>query len=76
MVALNFTPEPRPGYRIGVPATGRYQVLLNSDSSYYGGSNLGGPAAEAEAVPKHGQPCSILLDLPPLGGLVLVRASS
>jgi len=76
VVALNFTPEPRPAYRIGVPATGRYRVLLNSDSSYYGGSNLGGPAAQAEAVPMHGQPCSILLDLPPLGGLVLVRASS
>ncbi|MFO7326530.1 MAG: alpha amylase C-terminal domain-containing protein, partial [Pseudomonadota bacterium] len=76
VVALNFTPTPRPGYRIGVPEPGRYRVLLNSDSSFYGGSNMGGPEAVAAAVPMHGQPFSLLLDLPPLAGLVLVRASS
>ncbi len=76
VVVLNFTPAPRHGYRIGVPAQGTWRVLLNSDSAFYGGTNLGGPVAPAEAVPMHGQPCSIALDLPPLAGLVLVRASS
>jgi 1,4-alpha-glucan branching enzyme len=76
VVALNFTPTPRPAYRIGVPLRGTYQVLLNSDSSFYGGSNTGGPSAVAEEVPAHGHPCSLLLDLPPLGGLVLLRAAS
>jgi 1,4-alpha-glucan branching enzyme len=75
VVVLNFTPQPRHGYRIGVPAPGHYRVLLNSDSSYYGGSNLGGPSAPAEAVPLHGLPCSLVLDLPPLAGLVLARES-
>jgi 1,4-alpha-glucan branching enzyme len=72
VVVLNFTPEPRRAYRIGVPAAGEYRVLLNSDSGHYGGANLGLGAARAEATPCHGLPCSVVLDLPPLAGLVLV----
>ncbi len=72
-VVLNFTPEPRRGYRVGVPEAGRYRVLLNSDSSHYGGTNLGAREIEAENVPCHGLPCSVLLDLPPLAGLILSR---
>ncbi|WP_447980692.1 1,4-alpha-glucan branching protein GlgB [Candidatus Nitrospira bockiana] len=71
----NFTPVPRERYRIGVPAAGWYRELLNSDSQLYGGSNLGnGGGVEAEAVPWHGQPYSILLTLPPLAMLFLKRA--
>jgi 1,4-alpha-glucan branching enzyme len=73
VVALNFTPTPRPGYRIGVPAPGRYRVLLNSDSGHYGGANLGTAFADATAGLWHQQPYSIVLDLPPLAGQVLVR---
>jgi 1,4-alpha-glucan branching enzyme len=76
VVVLNFTPEPRRGYRIGVPAAGQYRVLLNSDSAHYGGANLGGPVVPAEVVPAHGLPASLVLDLPPLAGLILVRAAS
>jgi 1,4-alpha-glucan branching enzyme len=76
VVVLNFTPEPRAGYRIGVPEAGTYQVLLNSDSTHYGGANIGGTAFTAEPLPMHGLPASIELDLPPLAGMVLVRTSS
>jgi 1,4-alpha-glucan branching enzyme len=76
VVVLNFTPEPRQAYRIGVPEAGPYRVLLNSDSAHYGGANMGGPVVAAEAVPAHGQPASLVVDLPPLAGLILVRASS
>ncbi len=38
---FNFTPVPRFGYRIGVPADAYYREIINSDSMYYGGSNLG-----------------------------------
>src|SRR5690606_16082572 len=76
VVVLNFTPEPRATYRIGVPEAGRYAVLLNSDASCYGGANLGSGRAIAEAVPMHGLPFSLTLDLPPLGGLLLVRESA
>ena len=34
VVLLNFTPVPRHGYRVGVPAAGRYREILNSDSTY------------------------------------------
>ncbi|HSP01843.1 MAG TPA: 1,4-alpha-glucan branching protein GlgB, partial [Thioalkalivibrio sp.] len=71
VVALNFTPLPREGYRIGVPHPGDYQVLLNSDSAHYGGSNTGLPAARSEDIPWMGHPHSIVLTLPPLGALIL-----
>jgi 1,4-alpha-glucan branching enzyme len=72
VVALNFTPVPRGGYRVGVPQAGRYREVFNSDSTFYGGSNLGnGLGATAEPVPWNGQPCSIVLELPPLAGVLL-----
>ncbi len=73
-VALNFTPVPRSGYRIGVPAPGRYRELLNSDSTYYGGSNVGnGTGIEAEDIPWMDYPHSLKLTLPPLAGVILER---
>jgi 1,4-alpha-glucan branching enzyme len=47
---------------------------LNSDSRYYGGSNVGNETATAEPTPCMDQPYSIVISLPPLGGLVLVPA--
>src|SRR6202044_2179987 len=57
LVACNFTPVPRVAYRCGVPRGGWYQEIFNSDSSYYGGSNMGnGPGLTAAAVPSHHHP--------------------
>ena len=67
LVICNFTPLPRFNYRIGVPANGFWQELLNSDAQEYGGSgvgNLGGQ--EAEENPYHGRPYSLSITLPPL----------
>jgi 1,4-alpha-glucan branching enzyme len=70
----NFTPVPRVQYRIGVPALGWYRELLNSDSTVYGGSNMGnGGGRQAEDLPWHGQPHSLLVTLPPLSVLFLKR---
>ncbi len=71
VVALNFTPVPRTDYRIGVPRPGYYRVLLNSDSSYYNGSNLPSEGALAEPTPWMGRPYSLSITLPPLAGLVM-----
>jgi 1,4-alpha-glucan branching enzyme len=71
IVALNFTPVVRHGYRLGVPMPGRYHVLLNSDSDYYGGGNVGPMDIWAEAMPWMGLGYSIVLDLPPLAGIML-----
>jgi len=68
LVACNFTPVPRVGYRLGVPVGGRWREALNSDAAEYGGSgmgNLGG--VDAEPRPCHGRPHSLTLTLPPLG---------
>ncbi|CAA9303009.1 MAG: GH13_9 / GH13_8 / GH13 / CBM48 / GH13_ 10 / GH13_36 [uncultured Gemmatimonadetes bacterium] len=74
LFACNFTPVPRPGYRIGVPRAGTYRELLNSDSAVYGGSNLGNHGSVAsEPVPEHGRADSVRLMLPPLSILVLKR---
>jgi 1,4-alpha-glucan branching enzyme len=72
VVVLNFTPVPREGYRVGVPRAGLYREILSSDSHYYGGSNVGNDVVQAEPTPWMEQPYSIVLKLPPLGGLVLV----
>ncbi|MBF0256731.1 MAG: 1,4-alpha-glucan branching protein GlgB [Gammaproteobacteria bacterium] len=73
VVALNLTPEVREGYRIGLPQGGNYRELFNSDSEYYGGSNLGnGPdLLTADEKPWMNRPYSIELTLPPLAGIVL-----
>jgi len=69
---LNFTPVPRQGYVIGVPRSGSYTELLNSDAGVYGGGNVGnGGLVTAEPVPSHGHPQSLRLFLPPLGFLLL-----
>jgi len=70
--ACNFTPTPRPSYRLGVPMPGFYQELLNSDSEHYGGSNLGNAGGvHAEEILHHNQPYSIVIEFPPLAVVVL-----
>ncbi len=68
VVVCNFTPVPRWSYRIGVPEQAYYREILNSESSLYGGSNLGnGGGLHSEPIPWHGQPCSMEILIPPLG---------
>jgi 1,4-alpha-glucan branching enzyme len=67
LVCCNFTPTPRIEHRMGVPERCWYEEVLNTDSTYYGGSNLGnGPGVLAEEIPSHGRPYSLKLILPPL----------
>ncbi|AHK79133.1 glycogen branching protein [Ectothiorhodospira haloalkaliphila] len=76
LATLNFTPAPREGYRIGVPAPGRYREIFNSDSHFYCGSNLGNLEVEAEDLPWMGRPYSVVLTLPPLAGILLKPVST
>ncbi|HEY5177163.1 MAG TPA: 1,4-alpha-glucan branching protein GlgB [Terriglobales bacterium] len=71
MVACNFTPVPRRGYRVGVPKEGYWREVLNSNAAIYGGTdegNMGG--CHTDAILTHGQEHSLLLDIPPLGIVV------
>ena len=70
----NFSPMIRFEYRIGVPESGYYQEMLNTDSSSYGGSGAGNSGGVcADPVPWQGRPWSVKLTLPPLSTLVLKR---
>jgi 1,4-alpha-glucan branching enzyme len=78
VAVCNFTPSVHEGYRIGVPQPGLYRERLNTDSMYYGGSNVGTRlgAAQSEARPWHGRPHSIALTLPPLATVMLQWAAA
>jgi 1,4-alpha-glucan branching enzyme len=74
IVALNFTPVPRDGYRIGAPAAGFWREIFNSDSTFYGGGNLGnGAGLMSEPQAWMGYPQSLVITLPPLAGVVLYQ---
>ncbi|MFZ5784114.1 MAG: 1,4-alpha-glucan branching protein GlgB [Pseudomonadota bacterium] len=72
LVVCNLTPVPRREYRIGVPRAGRWREIANTDSRFYGGSDVGndGTVATFDA-PSHGESQSLLLTLPPLATIVL-----
>jgi 1,4-alpha-glucan branching enzyme len=70
----NFSAVPHEGYRIGLPAEGRWSEVLNTDADIYAGSgvgNLGGVDAEPQSW--HGQPASATLRVPPLGTVWLAH---
>ena len=72
VMLVNFTPVPRPAYRIGVPEAGWYRELLNSDARTYGGGNMGnGGGVFTEPIASHGYAQSISVMVPPLGFLML-----
>lgn len=72
LVVSNFTPMVRVGYRVPAPLAGTYAEVLNTDSTYYGGSNVGNQGeVHTEATPHHGRDQSVVLTLPPLATIVL-----
>jgi 1,4-alpha-glucan branching enzyme len=72
LVVCNMTPAPRHHYRIGVPRAGYWREIANTDSRFYGGSDMGNDGgAAATADPAHGEPQSLDLTLPPLATIML-----
>lgn len=71
IVVLNFTPVPRHDYRIGVSQAGTYREIFNSDSCYYGGSNVGNLELIAVKTAWMGYEHSLAITLPPLAGIIL-----
>jgi 1,4-alpha-glucan branching enzyme len=71
VVIMNLTPVPRTGYRVGLPRTGRWREILNSDAADYGGTNTGNlGGVQADLIPAHNQPYSAAFTLPPLAVVV------
>jgi 1,4-alpha-glucan branching enzyme len=67
LVVCNMTPVPRYDYSIGVPRSGRWLELINTDAVEYGGSGIGNNGS-VRTVPmqRHGEAQSLELTLPPL----------
>ena len=69
---VNFAGVPHEGYRLGLPRPGRWAEMVNTDAENYGGSGVGNlGAVTALDQSWHGQPCSAVLRIPPLGALLL-----
>lgn len=72
LVCSNFTPVPRLSYKLGVPEAVWFDEISNSDSAYFGGSDVGnGGGLQAVEKESHGRPASIEVSLPPLATVVL-----
>ncbi len=70
---FNATPVPRDGYRIGVRDLGTYRKIFDSDDPRFGGSGYNGQHdISAEGAGMHGNPCSLKVDLPPLGAMFFI----
>jgi 1,4-alpha-glucan branching enzyme len=67
VVICNFTPVVRGEYRVGVPRPGYYREILNTDSRFYEGTDVGNSGGvQAEPIPWNDRPYSIKVKLPPL----------
>jgi 1,4-alpha-glucan branching enzyme len=77
LVVCNFAPTVHSHLRLGVPQPGTWTERLNTDSSYYGGSNVGTPygVAQSQPVPSHGRAQSIVIHVPPLATVFLAWAA-
>ena len=71
VIVANFTPQSHSEYRVGVPVSGFYEEILNTDGTRYGGSNLGNMGGKnSDQWSIHGYENSINLCLPPLSVMV------
>ncbi|MCL1048811.1 1,4-alpha-glucan branching protein GlgB [Shewanella abyssi] len=72
---VNMTPEVHHGFRIGLADSRDVVEKLNSDSAFYGGSDVGNQGGIcAEESPYQGMPYSALVTVPPLACLVIGKA--
>jgi 1,4-alpha-glucan branching enzyme len=71
VICCNFTPVPRLKHRLGVPELCWYEEVFNTDSMFYGGSNVGNfPGVMAQRHSSHGRPYSIEVTFPPLAVVI------
>ncbi len=67
LFTFNMTPTVRTNYQIGVPESGYWKEILNSDSEIYGGSDVGNMGGkQSEPLPYKDWKQSIRVTLPPL----------
>ena len=68
LFVVNFTPLERPDYRVGVPQSGSYKLVLNSDEARFGGTGTKrGASYRSRKGDYDGKPYSIGYSLPAYG---------
>lgn len=70
LTAINFSPVFREGYRIGIPWSGRYEEVFNTDLTDFGGEGRLNRSPASEEIPCHGMERSIQANLPPLSAVI------
>jgi 1,4-alpha-glucan branching enzyme len=70
-ILLNLTPVPYSNYRVGVPKAETYVEIFNSDDARYWGSGMVNQGIKTEEIESHSQAQSVVLNLPPLGAVVI-----
>ena len=69
---INFSGTPHHDFKLGLPRTGGWDEVLNTDSEHFGGSGVGNfGRVEASGEGTHGQPYSATIQVPPLGAIWL-----
>jgi 1,4-alpha-glucan branching enzyme len=72
VVITNLTPVARENYRLPMPAVGRWIERINTDASWYAGSNTGNQGVvTATNGNEFGYPATAEIVLPPLSTLIL-----
>ncbi len=72
IVVLNTGVRAFDKFRVGVPGQGKYEEIFSSDAAEFGGSDrLNRKPVKADRIPMHGQPYSIEITLPVVGGTIL-----
>jgi 1,4-alpha-glucan branching enzyme len=72
----NFSGAPHQDYRVGLPTTGAWREVVNTDAEAYGGSGWGNQGEiVAATLPWHGRPASAIVQLPPAGVIWLTPES-
>ena len=74
VVILNLTPVPHHGYKVGVLSEGNWEEIFNSDETRFYGSGMTNPGTlKADVREWHGKAHSVMVELPPLGAVILKR---
>jgi 1,4-alpha-glucan branching enzyme len=72
----SFTPVARPGYRIGLPIPGEWDVILDTDGSPWWGSGYrSSDVVDASGEAWQGQPTSALIEVGPMSMIWLTPAT-
>jgi len=77
IIVLNMTPTPHYNYRVGVPFTGEWVEIFNSDAEkFWGGGMMNSGLLHTEIVNWHGKENSINITIPPLAAVVFKRVTN